>query len=96
MARYYSDPEFRDEVITKAHQRRASRLGVPGVVNLRTLINYLMDRDDGICKLCRRPVSYEDASPDHKVPLSKGGEHVIENLQLSHLVCNLRKGNRWW
>jgi 5-methylcytosine-specific restriction endonuclease McrA len=28
------------------------------------------------------------------VPLSRGGPHVLENLQIAHYVCNLSKGNR--
>ena len=94
MDRYYRDPEFRDRVITASHARNVRKLGIPGVVNLTTLISYLMDRDDGICKLCRKPVTYQEASPDHRIPLSRGGHHVVENLQLAHLICNLRKNNK--
>jgi 5-methylcytosine-specific restriction endonuclease McrA len=34
------------------------------------------------------------ASPDHIIPISLGGKHSYENLQCSHLKCNLAKGNR--
>jgi 5-methylcytosine-specific restriction endonuclease McrA len=31
---------------------------------------------------------------DHAFPLGKGGTHTWDNIQLSHLICNLRKGDR--
>lgn len=30
---------------------------------------------------------------DHKKPISKGGSHTWDNIQLAHHVCNSRKGN---
>lgn len=62
----------------------------------------VMKRDGGLCKLCGRPVDTTDRrgnglgyyypTIDHIVPLSKGGEHVMSNVQLSHMICNSRKG----
>lgn len=52
-----------------------------------------------ICGLCDEDVDptlkWPDPfmqSLDHIVPLAKGGGHVSENVQLAHLVCNVRKG----
>ena len=33
-------------------------------------------------------------SVDHVVPLSRGGDDTLANVKLSHLTCNLSKGNR--
>ena len=33
------------------------------------------------------------ASLDHIVPLSRGGTHTLDNVQLAHLACNERKHN---
>jgi 5-methylcytosine-specific restriction endonuclease McrA len=62
----------------------------------------IMKRDNGICKLCGKPVDVRDRKGggagyyyptiDHIVPLSKGGGHTMSNVQLAHLICNSRKG----
>ena len=45
------------------------------------------------CPICGRFVHDGEKELDHIVPLSKGGEHRLENLQIVHLVCNRRKSN---
>lgn len=58
-------------------------------------------RDGWTCRLCRRPIDPEvawpdpmSASVDHIVPLSRGGEHSMINVQSAHLGCNSSKGDR--
>lgn len=51
-------------------------------------------RDGGICQLCGEPVSPGRMTMDHKTPLTRGGAHSLENLQLAHHSCNSRKGTR--
>jgi hypothetical protein len=96
LRRYHNDPEYRDLVISLALNRRASLLGLDGITQPSHLLDYLMARDDGICGICQEPVTELDGpmrpSPDHIIPLSRGGRHEIGNLQLSHLGCNYRKG----
>lgn len=54
------------------------------------------------CAICGRPVDktlsqYDPMAPevDEIVPVSRGGSpYDIDNLQLTHRVCNERKGNR--
>ena len=53
------------------------------------------------CRLCGTPVdsllewpNVMSGSVDHIVPVSMGGDDSPENLQLAHLGCNIRKGNR--
>lgn len=41
------------------------------------------------CPYCGDPVK----EIDHKQPLSKGGEHTLENLQMTCLDCNRSKGD---
>lgn len=54
-------------------------------------LDYLFERDHGICQLCHKRVKRFEASTDHIVPLSKGGQHSKVNTQLAHLRCNKRK-----
>lgn len=61
----------------------------------------IYERDAWTCGLCSTHVDpllvYPDpnsASLDHITPLSKGGTHTPDNVQLAHLRCNLAKNNR--
>lgn len=98
MRRYRQDPAFRDLVISKAQNRRASRLGHEGITTPAALIAYLMDRDHGRCGKCHQPIKAKTGprrpSIGHIIPLARGGEHVLENVQAEHLDCNLRAGAR--
>ena len=58
-------------------------------------------RDKWICGICGKKVNKKLKYPhpmspslDHIIPLSKGGTHTRDNVQLSHLRCNLSKGDR--
>lgn len=99
MRRYYSDPEFRAECASKSRQRRADKLGAPGkITSPAALVEYLVARDHGRCGICRKPVRARKGpmrpSIDHIIPLTRDGEHTLENVQLAHFRCNLSKGNR--
>jgi len=48
----------------------------------------------GSCQICGEWVKPGHASMDHTHPLSKGGTHTWDNVQLVHLICNLRKSNK--
>ena len=68
----------------------------------------LFARDGGICKICGLPCDYTDyeldgkyfiagnlyPSIDHVKPLSKGGSHTWDNIQLVHKRCNSIKSNK--
>lgn len=94
----YRDP-WSDRRRDNYHRRRAlKRQTETGGPVFREEI---ADRDGWICGLCGEPVSPDVAWPDplspsvdHIVPLSKGGGHTVENVQLTHLQCNVRKGDR--
>jgi hypothetical protein len=58
-------------------------------------------RDNWICGICGAKVNKRLKYPnpnspslDHIIPLSKGGSHTNDNVQISHLRCNLSKGNK--
>ena len=61
----------------------------------------ILERDKYICQICFRQTfaalrgTFEPLAPevDHIKPLSKGGNHVVSNLQCACRGCNGRKGD---
>jgi hypothetical protein len=65
------------------------------------------ERDGWVCQLCRGEHGKvrrkrrwnsdpQGASIDHVVPLSKGGDDTLANVQLAHFGCNTLKRNGVW
>lgn len=59
----------------------------------------VFDADSWVCQLCLLPVEQQvtypepkSASLDHIVPMALSGPHLRNNVQLSHLDCNIKKG----
>jgi 5-methylcytosine-specific restriction endonuclease McrA len=89
--RYNSDPSY--QARRKAIKIRRKR-ALAGVAVTTVDRERVAARDGWRCGICGGLVTRETWSLDHIVPLSKGGEHTYENVQLAHLGCNSRKGNR--
>lgn len=61
----------------------------------------VIERDNGICQICGLPIDDTDINNghigrmyptlDHIIPLSKGGSHTWNNVQLAHMKCNAGK-----
>lgn len=92
-------PAWDDRQRNKYHARRARTRGAQqgGSAFLADII----ERDGMNCASCQAAVDLALAWPhpmsksvDHRLPLSRGGEHSLENTQLMHLRCNLSKGAR--
>lgn len=80
---YASDPA---RALLKVHKRRAkTKLDID-----KTQIENWESR---ICGICNKLIENK-FHIDHKTPLAKGGLHVVENLQLAHPTCNLKKGDK--
>lgn len=78
----------RSKVIAWAEKRRATILGSKiGPINYKTLLA------GGICGICQEPIIGKYHF-DHIIPLSRGGAHTQDNLQLTHPKCNLAKGTK--
>jgi 5-methylcytosine-specific restriction endonuclease McrA len=60
----------------------------------RTTRQKLWERDEGICGICGTAADPDDWHADHVVPRSRGGINALSNLQVSHPLCNIKKGNR--
>lgn len=68
----------------------------------------LFKRDKGICKICGGLCDWKDVntrngciivgnnypSIDHITPISKGGSHTWDNVQLAHKLCNSIKSDK--
>ena len=59
------------------------------------------ERDGWVCGICGGSVNPESVYPDplspsldHIEPLSLGGAHTYANVRLTHLRCNVARGNR--
>ena len=79
------------KVNANSAKRRATQLAqTPEEANI-TLIQALYTRAAWL-----RETFGVDIHVDHRIPLSKGGEHTIENLQLLPAYLNLSKGAKLW
>jgi 5-methylcytosine-specific restriction endonuclease McrA len=62
----------------------------------------IVERDGDMCAICSKHVDLtivdglHDNAPsrDHKVPKSRGGKNGIDNMQLAHRKCNIKRGNK--
>ena len=93
-----TNPAWDEARKARSHERRARKLGTQ-VEDIRAIDIY--ERDIWLCGLCATPVDPDSQYPDpmspsldHVLPLSRGGTHTYENVQLAHLTCNVSKGNR--
>lgn len=76
------------------------RLMLKNVPSENYTLEQIYIRDEGMCKLCFTTVNINAEklanrpSIDHVIPLSKGGNDTLKNIQLAHFGCNSKKGNR--
>ncbi len=54
----------------------------------------ILERDGLVCHICGGAVTEDQLSFEHVIPLERGGEHSEDNIKVSHLVCNKRKGTK--
>jgi 5-methylcytosine-specific restriction endonuclease McrA len=94
-----TDPEYRFRVRQMSDRR--SRVEGAEILPLAPL----WAEQDGKCYLCggqMNPVPVRlgrthdplAATIEHRVPISRGGAHDLDNVSLAHYRCNLRKGKR--
>lgn len=91
------------EECAKKHdnRRRNKRIYRNGCPDLSVTLTKLYMRDGGICQICGKAIDFDrdsnaDDYPsiDHIIPLSKGGLHKWDNVQLACRRCNYIKGNK--
>ena len=84
-----NNPDKIRRINAKRRAQQAEGLSRFGWIDERLISNYLT-RMCGICELLIEG-KYEI---DHIIPLSRNGTHTIDNLQLSHPICNRTKSGR--
>lgn len=74
--------------------RRVPPLTETEIAYLRELQDHLWDflAADAVCVYCATPLTREDFSLDHDVPLQRGGEFCAGNVVICCLPCNEYKG----
>jgi 5-methylcytosine-specific restriction endonuclease McrA len=61
------------------------------LISFRPTKNMIKKMGNYTCAYCG---SIKDLTIDHVIPLSRGGEHVFDNLVCACKTCNGRKGNK--
>jgi len=84
-----------------ASQRRRALLRGAQITDRFIDIALVYERDHGMCTLCGYPVDAGLKWPDkriptidHRIPVTRGGDHSYRNTKLAHHYCNTLKNNR--
>jgi 5-methylcytosine-specific restriction endonuclease McrA len=71
-------------------KRRAEKVTTASP-NVNSYIELLHTSVDKVCPYC---LTTDNLSIDHILPLSRGGTHTEDNVELVCLSCNIRKGTK--
>lgn len=85
-----------------SHRHRAVKYG--GAYDPSVTLKKLVERDGLRCAICGEMCEWNDhswskysgpmyPSIDHIIPMSKGGGHTWDNVQVAHIICNAEKGD---
>ena len=91
-----------------ADKRRKGKITALDRLDNDITLPLLFKRDKGVCKICGGLCDWSDIqndngviiagnnypSIDHIVPISKGGSHTWNNVQLAHKYCNSIKSDK--
>lgn len=92
------------ELYLANHRRETARRRIHGhirraklraVTTERVDLEAILVRDCGMCGICKKPVHPDQLNFDHIIPISKGGPHCADNLQVTHEYCNKSKGAKY-
>lgn len=106
-AAFYPTTKYCSQKCAKARYKTKDRLK-DITVDKGITVKQIARRDKNICQLCGQPVDWDDyiikdgvqicgdyyPSRDHIIPISKGGLHKWDNVQLAHRICNSRKQDK--
>lgn len=83
----------KDLVNASTQKRRAARRCQLGIVS-RDIVQKLLKTQQNFCVNCHADLLKVGYHIDHNMPLSLGGLHDDNNLQLLCPTCNMKKGNK--
>lgn len=88
----------RERYAAKCRRRRALKRGAKAEPYT---LSEIAERDRYRCGECRKRVAMKRPYPhpsspsiDHVVPITQGGDDTKANIRLTHLRCNISRGNR--
>jgi 5-methylcytosine-specific restriction endonuclease McrA len=82
----------RDQKLLLNTNARAKKLGAKGVLIWEELSALLVSQNYLCANLyCRADLRTKPRHTDHKIPLSRGGDNLVENVQWLCAPCNTRK-----
>lgn len=71
------------------------------VIPSRLSADQIVAQMGAVCGICKDPIdltlkrtSKMGLTVDHIIPLSRGGQDTLDNMQPAHWVCNVKKGNK--
>lgn len=74
---------------------RAKVLGcIPDASSIAKFMQSVRENQNARCAYCGKPLYGEPIHFDHVIPLSKGGNHSVENMCAACPLCNLRKKDK--
>lgn len=76
----------------KAYKYRLKGAGILTIKIIQSIYEFNIKKYGTLtCYLCLKPISFGKDSLEHKIPLSRGGDNKINNLDISCIQCNKKK-----
>lgn len=91
--RRHTDQVYRENMLTKGHNRRAKIAGSIGTHTTAQWVELCL-KHGMKCASCKRSVGDITLTRDHIIPISKGGSNDISNIQPLCISCNSSKKDK--
>ena len=88
----YTKLQRKMQSLKSSLKKRSEDNNVLFKIDMEELRKMFYDSYGKSCKYCDRKMTLRNMVCDHIVPLTKGGESTVNNLQLICKSCNTRKG----
>ena|SRR3990167_10954553 len=89
--KYLFNVSYRKKCRNKEKSKRTRKVyGTYFCWNRGKIKNRLLARSR-ICFWCRQGLSFKEATIDHIIPITQGGDNSLKNLRLIHEMCRRRR-----